>query len=529
MYKALDKNAQYAVYMRKSRVDLEAESNGEEDTYTKHERILFDLAAKLGIQIREIYKEKAGTSGERISERPEMLRLLTDVEAEKWDGILAVEVERLARGDTMDQGIVAQTFKYSNTLIITPMRTYDPNDPNDEEYFEFNLFMSRREFKTTTRRMQTGRVMSVNQGKYVGNQAPYGYNRVKLPGKGFTLEPHPEQAPIVQLIFAIYTDPDPDKWMGTAKLARYLNEELKVPTARQTRWTVATINGILRNTVYIGKVRWGSRPLVKKKDSKSRPRKPRDQWIEAQGIHPPLIDEVTFARAQEVMKSNSHAPVSRNKIANPLAGLVRCGMCGGPMLQRPYNSKIPDSLICPETSCSNVSSYVHLVEQRLLIALQDWLQGLRNELNDRQEDPSTDTQAEAKIKALEKVRKELKKQLEEVNEQLAQVHDLLEKKIYTLEVFMERSTRHTERLKSIKSSLEETEKELEEERHRTSAKFDTIPKVERVLDDYPLAGSPGEKNALLKEVVRLVKYRKETGGRWSGAADQFELEVFPRI
>ncbi|MCZ8518394.1 hypothetical protein [Paenibacillus sp. KR2-11] len=44
----------------------------------------------------------------------------------------------------MDQGIVARTFKYSSTLIITPMRTYDPNNLNDEEYFEFGLFMSRR-------------------------------------------------------------------------------------------------------------------------------------------------------------------------------------------------------------------------------------------------------------------------------------------------------------------------------------------------------------------------------------------------
>lgn len=61
-----------------------------------------------------------------------------------------MEIERLARGDTIDQGIVAQTFKYSGTRIITPARDYDPSSEADEEYFEFGLFMSRREYQTTT-------------------------------------------------------------------------------------------------------------------------------------------------------------------------------------------------------------------------------------------------------------------------------------------------------------------------------------------------------------------------------------------
>ena len=43
-------------------------------------------------------------------------------------------------------------------MIITPIKIYDPNDEYDEEYFEFGLFMSRREYKTIKRRMQRGRV-----------------------------------------------------------------------------------------------------------------------------------------------------------------------------------------------------------------------------------------------------------------------------------------------------------------------------------------------------------------------------------
>src|SRR5690606_709277 len=129
---------EYTVYLRKSRKDIEEESRTGVDTLQAHRRTLYELARQYKISITEEYAEVV--SGERISARPQMQRLLEDVDAGRRKGVLVMEVERLARGDTLDQGIVAQTFKYSGTLIITPTKIYDPNDPNDEEYFECGLF-----------------------------------------------------------------------------------------------------------------------------------------------------------------------------------------------------------------------------------------------------------------------------------------------------------------------------------------------------------------------------------------------------
>ena len=168
----------YCMYLRKSRADLEAETRGEGETLKRHEKILLDLSKKMNISISKIYKEIE--SGETIAARPVMQQLLSDIEKDMWKGVLVVEVERLARGDTIDQGIVAQAFKYTNTKIITPMKVYDPSNEFDEEYFEFGLFMSRREYKTINRRLQQGRIQSVKEGKYLGTVAPYGYKRVKL-------------------------------------------------------------------------------------------------------------------------------------------------------------------------------------------------------------------------------------------------------------------------------------------------------------------------------------------------------------
>lgn len=64
-------------------------------------------------------------------------------------------------------------FSTHGTKIITPQKIYNPNDEFDEEYFEFGLFMSRKEYKTINRRLHAGIIASVNEGKHVASAAPY--------------------------------------------------------------------------------------------------------------------------------------------------------------------------------------------------------------------------------------------------------------------------------------------------------------------------------------------------------------------
>ena len=154
---------QYLIYLRKSRSDLEAEAHGEGETLSRHEHTLLELAKRQHLNVTDIYREVV--SGDTIAARPMMQRVLSEVEQGVWSGVLVMEVERLARGDTIDQGIIAQTFKFSGTKIITPIKTYDPDNEFDEEYFEFGLFMSRREYKIINRRLQRGRLASAKRGQ----------------------------------------------------------------------------------------------------------------------------------------------------------------------------------------------------------------------------------------------------------------------------------------------------------------------------------------------------------------------------
>ena len=178
----------YVQYLRKSRFDRDYAELNVEETLKRHEEILNKLAKDRGYHIAKTYYEVV--SGESIAARPQVQAMLEEVNAGLYTGVLVVDLERLARGNGADQAYISQIFQFSGTKIITPSKTYDPNDEFDQEYFEFGLFMSRREYKTINRRLIRGRQSSASEGKYISSIAPYGYRRVKLEGeKGFTLVP----------------------------------------------------------------------------------------------------------------------------------------------------------------------------------------------------------------------------------------------------------------------------------------------------------------------------------------------------
>jgi site-specific DNA recombinase len=511
----------YCMYLRKSRADMEAEARGETETLARHEAMLWELAKKQGLHIGAVYREIG--SGETIASRPVMQQLLSEVEQGRWEGVLVVEVERLARGDTMDQGLVAQTFKYSNTKIITPLKMYDPSNEFDEEYFEFGLFMSRREYKAINRRLQAGRIAAVKEGKYVANLPPYGYVKKKLEGqKGYTLEPHPEQAPVIRMIFEMYLAGD-----RAAAICSKLNA-MKIPSAKGTFWVPPTVRDILSNPTYIGKIRWNSRPQRKKivdgQVIMERPRANESTWIVVDGLHEPIIDEDTFYTVQKSARELPavRAPGKRG-VKNPLAGLIICGKCGRRMVRRPFsNSRQPAFLICSAAACTNVGSYLHLVEARLLEALQDWLSKYR--ITIAQEDAGTDE--ELLKQSLERIQKELAI----LDKQMSSLHDLLEQGVYSIETFLERSNLLEKRIAAAQADKKRIEDELEKAALREKSKEEIVPAVMEVLDLYWQLESPADRNHLLKKVLDKAVYDKDVAGRRNGkGADDFRLVIYPRL
>lgn len=517
----------YCMYLRKSRSDMEAEKHGEGETLARHEKTLLELAKRQNISISKIYREIV--SGETLAARPEAQALLTDVEAGIWDGVLVMEVERLARGDTIDQGIVSQAFKYSGTLIITPMKTYDPSNEYDEEYFEFGLFMSRREYKAIRRRLEAGRYASAKEGKFIGSYCAYGYRKKKLENdKGFTLEIVPEEAKIVKTVYNLYLNGierngtiEP---IGFNGIATYLND-MKIPSPKGKTWQAGYIKKMLSNPTYIGKIRWGyikSKKQIKDNSVKYIRYRDNDHTV-VDGLHPSIIEEDLYNAIQEkVHLHDSPRKHSDLILQNPLAGILCCGYCGKTMKRNTTANKRP-YFKCISYGCPNISSQVHIVEERLIEALKLWLNGRTMELESiKPQQDSREELIESGIAAQEEI-------VARLSSQIAKAHDFLEQEIYTPEVFISRTNTLSGQLEDAKKSLNDLLDQKASIAEQKTEYETLIPKVQHIIDVYDQLPDAQSKNDLLKNVVQRVEYKKFSRGGKKGASDDFELIIYPKF
>lgn len=519
---------QYCLYLRKSRSDQDAERRGE-DVLASHERQLMSIAKRNQHNITKIFREVV--SGESIANRPEAQEMLNEVEEGIWTGVYVMEVERLARGNTKDQGVIAESFKYSGTKIITPIKTYDPDNEFDEEYFEFGLYMSRREYKTINRRQQRGRIDSAKEGYYLGSIAPYGYKKIKLDNGKPSLEILPDQATVIKMIFELYTAQD-DSRIGTGLIARKLNE-LHIPAQKGGLWVTASVRDIIRNPVYCGKIRWNRRPVKKvRKDgvlTESRPNTNADSWILVEGKHEGIITESEWNAAQELMDKNPATRISKNStMKNPLSGLIRCALCGRAMVRRPFENTKHPFILCAIPECKNVSTYLYLVEDKILEGLGIWLQNYKAQWESKK--PSKKNSQDNVIAVKQNVIAILEGKLKDLQQQDNNIHDLLEQKVYTIEKYLERSREITERISETRKELEQAFESLSIEQQRTKAKVDIIPKIEHVLNTYYQTDNIKMKNNLLKSVLDHATYHKEFRNKWGdGDFDGFTLNLYPKL
>lgn len=497
---------EYLIYLRKSRADLEAEKHGEGETLARHQAQLLDLAKRKDLTVGGIYKELV--SGETIAARPQMQRVLAEVGEGKWAGVLVMEIERLARGDTIDQGLVAQAFKFSGTKIITPLKTYDPLNEYDEEYFEFSLFMSRREYKTIRRRMQAGRVASVKEGNYIGSQPPYGYRKVRdYNNNAFTLEPIEEEAKAVKLMYELYTTKD----MGYYKIATYLNQ-LGLKPKKADTWCASSVKDIIENPIYCGKLRWNRRKQQKiMRDGVVVISRPKSQGDLYQGSHPAIIPEELFNAAQAVPKKGHSSVHFDRPLKNFFVGLLYCDKCGHAMVRRPY----PDSdaqYMCTHKGCDCVGSYETAISELMLSSITQHYKRLQVELQRGiKSKPASKTNVSDDIIA----------EIDKLKKQHNKLYDLLEREIYTPEVFVERST-------TIKQRIAELEELLKNEQQNKPSipPEEAIMILKNILDNFNKLEDAQDKNNLLKTAINRINYKKSRkGGKIQQSSGDMELYI----
>lgn len=496
----------YAMYLRKSRADIEAEKDGEGETLARHKKILTDLAVRKGLYVEKIYEEVV--SGETIEARAEIQKLITDCYAGKYRGIIVIDISRLSRGNQGDAQIILDCLKFSNRnqglLVVTPSKTYDiAHNHDDEEYMEFELFMSRREYKMIKRRLDRGKIQAIVEGNYMSAFRPFGYDIVKTRNSRY-LVANEYEAPYVKKIYEWAVN---DK-MTLAEIANRL-DALGVPPRQAEYWCDSSIRKILTNPVYIGKVKWCERVKIKAMEDGELVNKVArytEQYMEYDGKHDGLVDEEIFHAVK--FKFPEPRTKSKHSTINPLAGIMRCKKCGMVFRYKTYE-RSRNRLVhgADRGRCKIKSALVDDVMDALKYALKLHIEDFTIKIDSFGEVDETDIKNE-----IEKLRNELR----QIDTRRSRLFDGWESGTISDNEFVERKTVLADKVTNINNQITELESAIPEQVDYKE-KIATLHQAINMINDPSI--DMRNLNRFLKEVLDRVEFSRENNS-------EFILDVY---
>jgi len=532
-------------YLRKSRTDDPTLDVAE--ILARHETILDEYATRMwGDKIPEAQKMREVVSGETIDSRPELLKILKMIESPKIKGVLLVEVQRLGRPDLEDIGRLSKLFRYTNTLVITPQKTFDLRNEYDREAFERELMRGNEYLEYTKKIMSRGRLLSVQQGNFIGTKPPYGYDKtIVMEGKRkcHTLKINEAEADVVRMVFDMYVNKD----MGRVTIAHHLNK-LGVPTRTGALWAQDTLKTMLENDHYIGKVRWNWRKTITIVEDgevkKVRPQTKVGEYLVYDGKHPAIISEELFLAARAKQGKN-HRAKPKTKIRNPLAGILFC-QCGRSMTMRTYTYHDAEPrLLCNNQKYCGTTSCLHSeIMERVREILQKCIKDF--EIRIKNDDKNSKQLHENLIKRLKAKLEELEKK--EISQWEKYTEDGMPKAIFEKlneKVLKEKDEVQQALCKAYESMPEPIDYEEQLLRFRDAL---------QALDDPNVSAE--KKNKLLKACIKRIDYHREksvrikseqtryydkdlkqtrsksplkTGGNWTSPPIELDVELAVRI
>ena len=303
--------------------------------------------------------------------------------------------------------------------------------------------------------------------------------------------------------------------IGTTTIAHRLNA-LHIKPRKSQLWSSASIRDMLKNPIYIGKLRWNWRKTVKRYEDgelvTSRPHAKPEDWILVDGKHEAIISEDVFNTAQERF---GQVPKTKPKMKlnNAFAGIMHCS-CGRTMTYRPQ-PRCEDRILCTNMKyCSNRSAIYQDVVDEVVRALIQTVEDLR-ELS---EEPHKSSAAQRAITAA------LRKELNALETQQERLYEFLESGVYSAEVFVKRNAALAERRSELQEAITEAEAQEVSEVNYEQRIIALKEAIAALQNDTV---SVEDKNRLLRAVVKNITYHRETSirGKWQNIPFTLDIEL----
>lgn len=491
-------------YLRKSRSDDPLLTT--EEVLQKHEMELDEWAIRnLGGKVPEENKFREVVSGETLSERPEIQKVLKMIESPIYKAIKVVEASRLTRGDLEDIGKIIKILRYTNTLLITPQKIYDVTDEYDRDALERELKRGNEYLEYTKKIMNRGKLIAVREGQFIATYPPYGYKKISYKEgrrKISTLAIVEEEAEVVRMIFDWYVNKDMSMNAIAVKL-----DELGIKPTKSDHFGKHSLQEMLVNEVYIGKIRWQYRRSVITVENqeiiKSRPRRNREEMLLFDGLHDAIIDEELFHKALE--KRSKNVPLKKSQaLKNPLAGLLFCKKCGRSLKMRDENGKNKRRFECTNIRyCESSGVLYEDIMEKISFVLQECIEDFEYKL--KHDNHNEFAEHEKKIEMLEK-----------------KLHSLEKKEVEQWESQMNPDESQRMPPHIFKQLNEKVKSEIVETKKALKVLYETVPeeiKYEEKIVSFSLAlqylnddtVDADTKNKYLKEVIEKITYSRDKG------------------
>ncbi len=250
------------LYLRLSRDDA---NRGESESIHNQRALLREYAARQGFSMADEYVDD-GWPGTNF-DRPRFQDMLRDMEQHRFDIVLVKDLSRLGRDYIQIGRYIELVFPEHGVRLIAVNDGLDTARA-DTDMAPFRNVVNEMYARDTSRKIRSALRAKMQEGKFVGNFAPYGYQ--KDPRDKNHLIPDGYAAQIVRQIFI---------WAAAgsrpAEIARRLGERGEPPPAlyrcqahpelnpdcysKHKEWTAGGVSRILRDTVYLAVSRRGRR------------------------------------------------------------------------------------------------------------------------------------------------------------------------------------------------------------------------------------------------------------------------------
>ena len=283
----------------------------------------FSIAAQLQTlrQYAQIYNWEVvdeyvdeGISGKSVKGRPEMKRLIKDVEHEGFDAVIVWKISRLSR-NMLETLMILDKFEKYNVKFISYSENFDTSSPIGRLVLQIMASIAEMERNTLAENVKLGMKQRALEGRWNGGVV-FGYDTVKK-----ELVINEKEAEVVQLIYHMYAG-----GKGLRAISNHLNKA-GYKTKRNRYFSINGVAQILDNVIYNGKISW-----LKFENWESKRRKGKNpNPILVEGKHEPIISDELWSVVRARRKSKSFKQRQSNE-PFLLSGLLRCPDCGQGMV-----------------------------------------------------------------------------------------------------------------------------------------------------------------------------------------------------